>query len=125
MGTPLRVLMIEDSEHDSLLAMRELKRGGYAPTFERADTPEAMASALDRQECDIILCDHGMPRFDALAALRLVTERGLDVPFIIASGSIGEVVVATAMRSGAHDYVLKREMPRLVPAVERALRDAR
>src|SRR5687767_1047335 len=99
MGTPLRVLIIEDSEHDMLLVMRELKRGGYAPSYERVDTPEAMTSALDRQACDVILCDHGMPRFDALGALRLVTERGLDVPFIIVSGSIGEMVVAEAMRS--------------------------
>lgn len=124
MATPLRVLVVDDSEDDAKLMVRELKRGGYAPSYERVDTPEAMSSALDRQEFDVILSDHGMPRFDVHGALRIVQERELDVPFIIVSGNIGEMVVAAAMRSGAHDYVLKRELHRLVPALERAIRDA-
>jgi PAS domain S-box-containing protein len=124
MATPLRVLVIEDSENDMLLIVRELKRGGYAPSHERVETPEGLKAALDQHEYDIVLSDHGLPRFDALMALSMITERGLDVPFIIVSGSVGETVVAAAMRSGAHDYVLKRELHRLVPAVQRALRDA-
>jgi PAS domain S-box-containing protein len=125
MSTPLRVLVIEDSEHDAVLILRELKRAGYTPSYKRVETPEAMKAALDQEEYDIVLSDHGMPRFDAFSALRIVTERGLDLPFIIVSGNIGETLVAAAMRSGAHDYVLKRELPRLVPAIERVLRDAR
>jgi len=124
MGTPLRVLMVEDSEPDLFLIMREIKRGGYAPSHRRVDTPEAMNAALEQQEFDIVISDHGMPRFNALAALHLLRERGLDLPFIIVSGTIGEAVVAAAMRDGAHDYVLKRELNRLVPAIDRALRDA-
>lgn len=124
MGAPLRVLVIDDSEHDALLIVRELKRGGFAPSFERVDTAEGMHRVLERKEFDVILSDHGMPRFDAHAALAIARERGLDVPFIIVSGSIGEMVVAAAMRAGAHDYVMKGEIQRLVPAVERTLRDA-
>lgn len=124
MPTPLRVLIIEDSENDMLLIVRELKRGGYAPSYERVETAEALQAALDKQAYEIVLSDHSMPRFDSLKALGVLTERGLDLPFIIVSGSVGETVVAAAMRSGAHDYVLKGELHRLVPAVERALRDA-
>lgn len=124
MATPLRVLVVDDSENDAMLIVRELKRGGYAPSHERVDTPEAMTSALERQEFDVVLSDHGMPRFDVHGALRVVKERGLDLPFIIVSGNIGEMVVAAAMRAGAHDYVLKRELQRLVPAIERAIREA-
>jgi PAS domain S-box-containing protein len=124
MSAPLRVLVIDDSESDALLIVRELKRGGFAPSWERVDTAEAMRSVLARKEFDVILSDHGMPRFDAHAALAIAKELCLDVPFIIVSGNIGETVVAAAMRSGAHDYVMKGEIQRLVPAVERTLREA-
>ncbi|AUX48820.1 uncharacterized protein SOCE26_103610 [Sorangium cellulosum] len=124
MNTPLRALLVEDSEQDARLILRELKRGGYDPSHERVHTPEAMAAALERHPYDVVLCDHSMPRFDSLAALRLINERGLDLPFIIVSGSIGEMIVAEVMRSGAHDYVLKSDIRRLVPAIERSLRDA-
>ncbi|XXY50101.1 PAS domain-containing protein [Sorangium sp. So ce269] len=123
MSTPLRVLLVEDSEQDARLILRELKRGSYEPSHERAHTPEGMSAALERQEYDVVLCDHSMPRFDSLSALRMVKERGLDLPFIIVSGSIGEMIVADVMRAGAHDYVLKTDLRRLVPAIERALRD--
>lgn len=123
MSTALRVLLVEDSEQDARLILRELKRGGYDPSHERVHTPEAMAEALSRQAHDVVLCDHSMPRFDSLAALRMITERGLDLPFIIVSGSIGESIVAEVMRAGANDYVLKSEMRRLAPAIERSRRD--
>jgi len=124
MTIPIRVLFVEDSEDDAVLLLRELRRGGYGPVFERVDTHEAMVSALDRQAWDIIIADYVMPRFSGLAALKLVKERGLETPFIIVSGKIGEEVAVEAMRAGAHDYIIKNNLVRLVPAIDRELREA-
>ena len=82
MRTPLRVLIVEDSEDDADLLLRELRRGGYAPAFERVDTPGAMRAALDRNSWDIVLSDFSLPQFSGLAALALLQERGPDLPFI-------------------------------------------
>jgi len=98
MGTPLRVLIVEDSEDDAILVLRELRRGGYEPTFERVDTPQAMNAALDQQAWDIVLCDYAMPRFSMPAALAMVKEKGLDLPFIIVSGAIGEEAAVAAKK---------------------------
>lgn len=125
MAIPLRVLIVEDSEDDSLLFLRELRRGGYDPTHERVDTRDAMRAALDRQAWDAILCDYSMPHFSAPEALSLLQEAGLDLPFIIVSGTIGEDVAVAVMKAGAHDYLLKGNLTRLVPAVERELREAK
>ena len=124
MGTPLRLLIVEDSEDDADLLVRELRRGGYEPTWERVDTAEAMAVALDRQPWDVVVSDHGMPRFSAPAALALLRSRGLDVPFIIVSGSIGEEAAVEAMKSGAQDYILKGRLAKLTVAVTREVREA-
>ncbi len=124
MSTPLRVLIVEDAEDDTLLVLRELRRGGYEPTFERVDTPEAINAALEQQTWDIVLSDYAMPRFSMPAALAMVKEKGLDLPFIIVSGAIGEEAAVAAMRAGAHDYVMKSNLARLAPAVERELREA-
>jgi PAS domain S-box-containing protein len=124
MGVQLRVLIIEDWEDDALLLLRVLRRAGYDLTFERVDTAEAMEAALDRQTWDIIIADYTMPEFNGLAALALVKERGLDLPFIIVSGSIGEDIAVAAMKAGAHDYMMKNNLTRLIPAVERELREA-
>ena len=124
MSEPLRVLVVEDSEDDTLLLLRALRRGAYEPTFERVDTPGAMRAALDRQAWDVVVADFSMPRFNALAALDLVKKKGLDVPFIIVSGTIGEDLAVQAMRNGAHDYIMKGNLTRLVPAVQRELREA-
>jgi len=124
MSTPLRVLIVEDSEDDAMLVLRELRRADYDLTSERVDTPEAMNAALDQQTWDIVLCDYAMPRFSMPAALAMVKEKGLDLPFIIVSGAIGEEAAVAAMRAGAHDYVMKGNLPRLVPAIERELREA-
>ena len=124
MGIPLRVLIVEDSEDDTILVVRELQRGGYEPTSERVDTPEAMNAALEQQAWDIVLCDYAMPRFSMPAALAMVKEKGLDLPFIIVSGAIGEEAAVAAMRAGACDYVMKGNLARLAPAVERELREA-
>ena len=125
MGVPLRVLIVEDAEDDALLLVRELRRGGFEPAFERMDTPEALRAALAHQEWDIIFADYSMPHFSGTAALALVREGGLDLPFIFLSGTIGEDTAVEAMRAGAQDYVTKGNLKRLLPAVERELQDAR
>jgi len=123
MNTPLRALIVEDSEDDVLLLIRELKRGGYDMQFERVDTAEALRSALAKQKWDIIVSDYNMPHFTAFDALQLLKETKLDIPFIIVSGAIGEETDVEMMRAGAHDFVRKGNLARLVPAIERELRD--
>lgn len=124
MNTPLHVLIIEDNEDDAELLALELESGGYSPVCERVETPEALTAALVRSSWDVIICDHKMPRFDAPAALTLLKEKRLDLPFIIVSGSIGEEVAVAAMKAGASDYIMKSNLKRLVPAVQRELREA-
>ncbi|MFC1848277.1 PAS domain S-box protein [Chloroflexota bacterium] len=123
MSTPLRVLFVEDSEDDAILVLRELRRSGYEPTSTRVDSPEDMATALDEQEWDIVLSDYSMPRFSMATALAMVKEKDLGLPFIIVSGAISAEAAVAAMRDGAHDYVMKNDLARLVPAVERELRE--
>jgi len=120
----LSVLIIEDSEEDTLLLLRELRRGGYGPVFERVETAETMRSALLRKQWDIIISDYMLPKFSGLAALNIFRESGLDLPFIIVSGNIGEEIAVGAMKAGAHDYIMKGNLARLVPAVDRELREA-
>ncbi len=120
----LRVLLVEDSELDAILLVRALERGGFSPKWRRVDTPQAMEPALRKQAWDLILCDHAMPQFSAPEALALVQKHRLDVPFIIVSGHIEEETAVAAMKSGAHDYIMKDRLARLVPAVERELREA-
>ncbi|MEH1831508.1 MAG: histidine kinase dimerization/phosphoacceptor domain -containing protein [Nostoc sp.] len=124
MGTPLRVLLVEDSEDDAFLVLRELQRSDYQVTFERIDTPTAMKAAIAGQTWDIVICDYSMPTFSAPAALKQVKESGLDLPFIIVSGTIGEDTAVAAMKAGAHDYIIKGNLARLTPAVARELREA-
>ncbi len=125
MATPLRVLIVENSEADAELLLRELRRGGYAPEFERVETPEGMDDALARQSWDLIVSDYLMPRFNGLQALKHTHDKGFDIPFIIVSGSIGEDVAVAAMKAGAHDYLMKDNTARLLPAIARELREAR
>src|ERR671916_3052263 len=123
--TPLRVLIVEDSVDDTLLLLRELRRGGYEPRHERVDTAEAMRAALEKQDWDVVISDHAMPTFSAPAALKLLRDGGWpDLPFIIVSGHIGEDAAVKAMKAGAHDFVSKDGLARLAPAIERELRDA-
>ena len=124
MSKSLRVLIIEDSEDDTLLLLRELSRGGYGPVYERVETPEAMKAALATQEWDIIISDYVLPKFGGLAALDVLRESGKDLPFIIVSGNIGEDIAVGAMKAGAHDYIIKGNLKRLIPAIERELREA-
>jgi hypothetical protein len=124
MGLPLRLLIVEDSEDDAALLARELHRGGYEATMTRVDTREELLSALDREHWDIVISDYSMPHLSGLIALRLVREKDPDLPFILVSGTIGEELAVEAMKAGAHDYVMKDNLARLVPAVGRELSDA-
>jgi len=121
---PLRVLLAEDSEDDETLVMRALRAGGYDVSHQRVETAEAMAAALEAGTWDVVLSDYHMPNFSAPEAFRVVRDRGLDLPFIIVSGTVGEDVAVDAMRLGVHDYLLKGNLIRLVPAIERELREA-
>src|ERR671910_2623231 len=125
MGMPLKVLLVEDSEDDALLLMRMLRRGGYDPAWERVDTAAAMEAALDGHSWDLVISDHSMPAFSSSAALGLLRRKGfVDLPFIIVSGQIGEEAAVSAMKAGAHDYIMKDNLARLNSAIERELRDA-
>ncbi|MFH1320765.1 MAG: PAS domain S-box protein [Bacteroidota bacterium] len=124
MSKLLRVLVVEDSAVDAELVLHQLRRGGYDPDWERVETAGTMKSALKEKTWDVILCDYSMPRFDAIDALKILHESGLDIPFIIVSGTIGEDVAVKAMKSGAHDYIMKDKLARLVPAIERELKEA-
>lgn len=124
MTTPLRVLVVEDSEDDTELLLHELRRGGYDLTHTRVDLAERMSAELFGHTWDIVISDFSMPHFNAFAALELLHSTQKDIPFIIVSGTIGEDRAVTAMKLGAHDYILKGNLKRLVPAVERELREA-
>ncbi len=121
---PLNVLIIEDSEEDANLIVLELKRGGFEPSYRRVDNREAMLRALDEGAWDVVLSDFSMPRFSVSEALALVQAKGLDIPFVIVSATIGEEAAVEAMKAGAHDYILKHRLGRLVPAVNRELRES-
>lgn len=120
----LNILIIEDSEDDALLLVGCFKRAGYLLEFQRVENASAMRQAMSTGRWDAILSDHSMPGFNALAALELMQELHLDLPFIIVSGVIDEETAIAAMRAGAHDYLSKDRLDRLVPAVEREIREA-
>ncbi|MBN1829533.1 MAG: response regulator, partial [Deltaproteobacteria bacterium] len=124
MGKPLRVLMVEDSEDDVLLTIHALKKEGYEPTCERVEDVEAMRKALRKKSWDVVICDYRMPKFSGPAAIALLKETDIDIPLIIVSGAIGEETAVECMRSGAHDYIMKGNLSRLVPAIERELKEA-
>src|SRR5215207_414052 len=124
MATNLRILLIEDSEDDAHLVLREIQRGGYEVEFERVETAEAMQAALTRQAWDLIICDFSLPRFSAPKALELLQKSGVDLPFIIASGTIGEESAVNALKAGAHDFIIKGNFARLLPAIQREMKDA-
>ena len=120
----LRVLFVEDSENDALLVLRQLNREGYVVEHTRVDSQEAFAAALMDATWDVVICDHSLPHFNSTDALATVKARELVCPFIIVSGTIGEDAAVEAMRAGAHDYVLKNNLGRLAPAIDRSLNDA-
>ncbi len=121
MDTSLRVLMVEDSEDDALLIVREMRRGGYDISFTRVDSAEAMQRQLDLGHWDLVVCDYSMPHFSGDDALRLLRSTGSEAPFIFVSGTIGEDTAVAALKQGAQDYVMKGNLKRLLPAVRREL----
>jgi PAS domain S-box-containing protein len=124
MSRLLRVLIVEDSEDDAFSLLRELRRGGYEIISDQVYSANAMSAALDRQPWDLIISDHAMPGFSALSALAILKDRALDLPFIIVSGNMSEEVAVTAMKAGAHDFFVKGNVARLIPAIERELTEA-
>jgi signal transduction histidine kinase len=120
----LRVLFVEDSLADAFLLERALTRGGFRVICDRVDTAGGMSRALEERQWDLVLCDHSMPQFNSPDALEILKQKKLDIPFIIVSGHIEEEMAISAMDSGAHDYIMKDRLARLVPAVERELREA-
>ncbi len=124
MSTPLSVLLVEDSEDDALLVLRELRRGGFQPLWQRVETVETLQAALASQPWDIIISDYRLPRFNASQALEILQQSNLDLPFIVISGTIGDALAVELMKAGAHDYLMKGNLARLPEAVRREIRDA-
>jgi len=120
----LRVLIVEDSEADMLLIIRELKKGGYNPVYERVETATAMSKALKEKQWDIVLCDYKLPNFSGEQALALLKKTNTTIPLIIVSGAIGEDTAVNCMRLGAQDYVMKSNLSRLCLAMARELDEA-
>jgi PAS domain S-box-containing protein len=124
MPEQLRVLIVEDSEDDACLLLHELEKSECQITHQRVETAEALNTALDEKNWDVLFCDYTLPQFSGQAALEIVKQRDIDLPFIFVSGTLGEDVAVRAMKAGAHDYVMKNNLARLVPAMERELREA-
>jgi PAS domain S-box-containing protein len=120
----LNLLLVEDSEDDADLILLELRRGGWKPSYVRVDNATGLREALGQRKWDLVISDYVMPQFSGPAAMKLLQESGYDIPIIIVSGHIGEDIAVSAMKSGANDYVMKDRLARLVPAVERELREA-
>jgi response regulator RpfG family c-di-GMP phosphodiesterase len=120
----LRLLLVEDSEDDARLLLRELERGGYQVESTRVETQAAMQAALDSQTWDVVVSDYSLPQFSAPQALDTLQVSNVDLPFIIVSGTIGEDTAVAALKAGAHDFLIKNSLARLIPAIERELKDA-
>lgn len=120
----IQILVIEDNEDDALLEIDELRKSGLKVEYERVETAEALMTSLNAKDWDCIISDYSMPRFSGLEALRLLKETQKDIPFILISGAVGEETAVEAMKAGAHDYIMKNNMKRLPPALEREIREA-
>lgn len=125
MSQKLCALIVEDSEDDAILLVRELRRTGYDLLFERVDTANDFENALEQRSWDIVIADYRMPNFTGLDALEILKIKGLDIPFIILSGVIIEDMAIIAMRRGANDVIMKDNLPRLLPAIERELKESK
>ena len=125
MNNALKLLVVEDSENDVLLLIRVLRREGYTPDFLRVETEDELVEALTKDRWDLVITDHKMPNLDSNDVLQIVKQTGLDLPVIIVSGLIAEATAVAAMKSGAQDYIMKDNLARLIPAIERELDDAR
>jgi PAS domain S-box-containing protein len=124
MSRPLRVLIVEDSVDDTFFIVRELQRDGFHVDFERVETAADMQAALARQGWDLIISDYRMPQFDGEACLAVFKQSEEDIPFIVVTGDLGDERAVQILKAGAHDYVMKDNLSRLVPAVKRELQAA-
>src|SRR5580698_796953 len=124
MATPLRVLVVEDTLEDAELLLLELKRGGYDVAYERVTNEAGVRNALASGAWDLVISDYSLPGFDGMHCLEIYREFNLDIPFILMSGTVGEEIAVQAMKGGAHDYIMKDRIVRLVPAIQRELREA-
>ncbi|MDB6022286.1 MAG: putative sensor protein [Pedosphaera sp.] len=124
MKEPLRVLVVEDSEDDALFLIRELRRADFDPTYAQVHSMEALEKALRQRTWDLVISDHKLPGFGSLEALQLVKATQPEIPFIVVSGAIGEEMAVSVVKAGANDYVMKSNLTRLVPSIERELREA-
>ena len=124
MRPPLRLLIVEDSRNDATLLLAALRRGPWDVSHERVETAADMSAALARGPWDLVVSDYSLPQFDGTAALALARAADPDVPFLLVSGAVGEETAVQALKAGASDYLFKGHLERLVPAVERELRDA-
>jgi diguanylate cyclase (GGDEF)-like protein/PAS domain S-box-containing protein len=122
---PVKVLMVEDSEDDAKLALRALRHGGFDPTSRRVQTAADLETALTEERWDAVISDYNMPGFTGIDALTIFRSTGLDIPFILISGTIGEETAVNAMKAGASDYVMKKSLVRLGPALERELKETK
>jgi len=120
---PVKVLIVEDSEDDAKLALLALRRGGFDPTSRRVQTAAELETALAQERWDAVISDFKMPGFTGMDALRIFRSTGLDIPVILISGTIGEETAVDAMKAGASDYVMKKSLARLAPALERELKE--
>ncbi len=125
MVRPIQVLVVEDSENDTLLLLEELRKKGYAPLHRRVETAEDMRTNLERHDWDVVISDYVMPQFSGPDALKVMNEARLDVPFIVVSGTYGEEAAVHMMKAGASDYIVKGNLSRLAPAIEREMEAAR
>ncbi|MBX2988486.1 MAG: response regulator [Bdellovibrionaceae bacterium] len=123
MGHRINLLMIEDQPDDADLILRAMRRAGYEVNFQRVFTAPQMSAALQERTWDLIISDHNLPGFSSFGALKVLRESGLDVPFLVVSGTIGEETAVETMKSGAQDYIMKTNLARLIPAIERELRE--
>ena len=123
MSTPLKVLLINDSEDDALLLSLELKRGGFQVNYRRVDTEKDMINALKSETWDLVISDYMMQNFSGLDALKVLKWQGVDLPFIMISDKVGDEIAVEAMKAGANDYILKDKLVRLIPAVQRELQE--
>lgn len=124
MKTAMRVLFVEDSEDQVLLAVDHLRLSGFDPVYERVETAPDLAAALKRKVWDVVISDYSMPKFNGAAALKIFQDSRLDIPFICVSASLGEERAVEMMRAGAHDYIVKENLARLVPSITRELQAA-
>lgn len=125
MVRPIQVLVVEDSQNDTTLLLEELKHKGYEPMHQRVETAEDMLASLQQHDWDVIVSDYVMPRFSGPDALKTLGELNLDLPFIVVSGTYGEEAAVHMMKAGAHDYIVKGNLSRLAPAIEREMEAAR